>query len=208
MDDLAVLKHGDTYVARFDLYINGNGTRVFVGTRKLFLRYDDDVFSVIGDEYPQVPRRDPVAPSADETPILAALDVLTSGGAAEVAAAEESPAPVSELEIASMVDRWLAAWSSKNIDAYGDFYAEDFRSQGKDRKAWLRHKAQLNRQYDYIRVTRETDLTVDAGDPDRPVVSFTQHYDSSGYSATGRKRLVLTQQGDEWKIFRETWRRR
>ncbi len=208
MDDLAVLKHGDTYVARFDLYLDGNETRVFVGTRKLFLRYDDDVFSVIGDEYPQVPRRDPVAPSADETPLLAALDILISGGAVEVAAAEESPAPVSEPEIASLVDRWLAAWSSKNIDAYGDFYAEDFRSQGKDRDAWLRHKAQLNRQYDYIRVSRETDLTVDAGDPDRPVVSFTQHYDSSGYSATGRKRLVLTQQGDEWKIFRETWQRR
>ena len=218
MDDLAVLKHGDTYVARFDLYLDGNGTRVYVGTRKLFLSYDDDVFSVIGDEYPRTPPSDyrglearAHKPSLDKAPLLAALDALTSGETetvAETAAAAELPAPVAEAEIASLVDRWLAAWTSKNIEAYGEFYGEDFRSQGKDREAWLRHKAQLNRQYDYIRVTRDEDLTVDAGDPDRPVVSFTQHYDSSGYSATGQKRLVLTRQGAEWKIIRETWQRR
>jgi hypothetical protein len=104
-----------------------------------------------------------------------------------------------------MVDDWLTAWASQKIEPYAAFYARGFRSQGRDRRAWIRYKEGLNRQYSYIRVDREGPLEIRMRGKDRAEVRFLQKYDSSGFETRGHKRLDLIREGGRWKIYRETW---
>jgi hypothetical protein len=113
---------------------------------------------------------------------------------------------LSDAEIRSMVDGWLNAWSEMDIDAYGDYYARDFRGRGMDREGWLRYKDRLNRKYEFIRVTRK-ELTARPEGANRARVSFVQRYESDRYQGVGVKRLVLKREGGQWKIYRETFQK-
>src|SRR5690606_19134658 len=56
------------------------------------------------------------------------------------------------LEMNSFVESWRNAWESQNIDAYMNFYDEDFKAPGFNFKSWRRHKESLKKKYDYIKV--------------------------------------------------------
>ena len=108
-----------------------------------------------------------------------------------------------EQEISSFIDRWLMAWSSKDLKEYGSCYANQFRSSsGWGRKTWLQYKNGLNKKYDYIHVFIK-DLKVKHG-KDKSTASFLQNYESSGYQTISKKTLMLIREGGEWKIYRET----
>jgi hypothetical protein len=124
-------------------------------------------------------------------------------GHALVAAGRTLKKADTEQEIAAMIDEWLAAWSSKDIDRYASYYASDFRSQGgADLDAWLRYKSQLNRKYRFIHVTRKNNLKIERGDR-QSTVTFLQTYASNAFKTTGVKKLILKREGNQWKILRE-----
>jgi hypothetical protein len=115
------------------------------------------------------------------------------------------PVPKSS-EIEEVIDGWLQAWSNKDIRQYGKYYAKGFYSNGKNRKAWLRYKDYLNKKYDYIKVTKKN-LTIQEGTK-KSTATFLQTYQSPGHKAVGTKKLVLIREDGQWKIFRETWKKR
>ncbi len=205
IDHISIFRHKDLYVVIFDQFAGNGKRKIFTGIRKLFLEKGEKRWVIAGDDYQQVSAS--LRAKKDVNPLLAAVDLLRipekperrEPGAAEPdlrLAVEE------EKKIERMVKEWLVAWSSQDIDAYGSFYAADFRSRGKGRDAWLRYKESLNKIYDYIEVTGENIRVRSDGDGGADV-SFLQEYRSSGFNGRGTKHLQLKQENGEWKIFRE-----
>lgn len=207
--DLSMFRHRDQYVLLFDQVLSSGQGRVRAGTRKLFLTKAGRDFRIVGERYQALPPGREVPEG--EYPFLAMAGDLDAFALASAASDEkpgnESDAPVSPSAIQKLVSGWLAAWGEKDIQKYGRYYASDFRSRGMNRSQWLAYKDRLNRKYDYIRVSG-SDLEIKAADNSRVVVDFVQRYESTGHQAVGIKRLQLKPENGQWKIFRETWRKR
>ncbi len=186
--NIAIYKHKTVMVVLFDQYLSFGDREIPVGTKKLFLSDKGEGLRIIGDSYQPLP--DDYSGSGEENPLILASQDLRVRGA-------------DEAEIEQMVDEWLKAWSSMDIEDYGSFYAGDFRSQGMDKAGWLDYKKRLNRKYDYIRVTQKN-LQTEPGE-NQTKVTFVQSYESSGFKASGMKTLLLKREKGEWKIYRETW---
>ena len=190
LDHISIFRHEGVFVVLFDQNISSSNGAKAIGTRKLFLKDTGKGLRIVGDEYQKPPEaeRKPHA----EYPLIAAYRKLGIG-------------PPSESEIEGMIKGWLKAWSAKDIQQYGDFYAKAFRSQGMNRKSWLRHKDRLNKKYAYIQVSMKN-LVIQKGE-DKSIATFQQTYKSPGHQAVGNKRLVVVRENGQWKIFRETWKR-
>ena len=187
LDMISVVKHNDTFVVLFGQNLRLPGTHSPIGTRKLFIKENGHSLRIVADEF-QMPVKE-----SKEYPLVAVYRKLTR--------------PVlKSSEIEEMIDGWLKAWSAKDIRQYGKYYAKGFHANGKNRKAWLRYKNRLNKKYDFIKVTKEN-LAIQEGN-DKSTATFLQIYQSPNYKAKGTKRLVLIREDGQWKIFRETWKKR
>lgn len=195
--NVSVFRHNDVCVALFDEFLKTDNKARLIGTRKLFMRQEDDCFSIVGDAY-QTLAKDL---SRGGHPLIAALSIAEKAHTTDAVIAAETP------KITQMVDKWLQAWSDKDIKEYGSYYADDFKSNGRDKAAYLKYKNRLNRIYDYIRVERG-DLTIEKDKNRQIIASFVQKYRSSGHRTVGVKQLILKKEKGSWKIFRETWKRK
>ncbi len=185
LEPISIFKSNSIYVARFDQVIRFEGHNdLSAGSRKLFLTFNNDTFMIIGDEYQTDKKKN--------NPLITACQNLKIYLDAEH-------------EISELVKKWIMAWSSKDIETYSNCYASNFRFKKQNRNAWLRKKRRLNRKYNYIHV-REENLTIKKGE-EISVATFTQFYESSGYSAVGKKKLLLKREDGQWKIYRETWKK-
>ena len=183
----AIFHHRHQYTVLFDQMLRTPYEEVRIGTRKLYLARGTAGLRIVGDE-------DQVLPEKLKG---------EAQGRALVAAGRNLKKPGIEHEIAAMIDGWLKAWSSKDIDQYASYYSRDFRSQGgADRDAWIRYKNQLNQKYRFIRVSRKDKLTIKQGER-QSTVSFVQNYSSNAFNTTGIKKLILKREGNQWKIVRE-----
>ncbi|MBW1697230.1 MAG: L,D-transpeptidase family protein [Deltaproteobacteria bacterium] len=187
IDGISIIRHGDTYVALFEQKIASRERDVLIGFRKLFIKEQGDSLHIVADEFL------PSSTGSKKHPLIAAIGHIV-----------EPTGGVSEIE--EMVNGWLAAWSAKDIEKYGGYYARGFRSRGMDRKAWLRYKDRLNKKYKYIRVSKEN-LVIKQKNG-KSFVTFLQTYQSPGLKNRGKKQLVLIREDGRWKIYRETWKRR
>lgn len=198
MEPPVIVKDNEVYVALFDQVVTLGGRSLPVGTRKLFIAKDEDRFRIVGDEFqPQVLEPKPAKP---EYPLLAAclsMKPEMESGPKKGAADDQ--------EIAGLIEDWLQAWSSKDIDRYGSHYSKGFQAEGMNLDNWLKYKRQLSRKYEYIKISKKN-LAIDRGE-NTSTASFVQEYESSGYKAVGKKRLLLKREGGRWKIYRETWKR-
>ncbi|OQY59522.1 MAG: hypothetical protein B6245_06090 [Desulfobacteraceae bacterium 4572_88] len=189
LKNVLIVRHKKVYAVLFDQSVSLSGKEASAGIRKIFLKHEDDRFKIIADAYQGVPET-----RKKENPLILAFHDLRT-----------VPDPKDEREIAGILDEWLKAWSSKDIERYGGHYASDFQSQGMNRTSWLNHKKRLNQKYAYIRVSKKG-LTVRKSQ-ERRIVSFVQSYESNAFKATGVKQLVLKREGGQWKIYRETWKK-
>ncbi len=191
-----IIRHKAVYALLLNQVLKFSGGDVSAGTRKLFLAQKDGRFRIIGEEYQGTADK-------GEKPFLLAYRNL------KVVATDDQQADVEiaadEQEIADRLEQWLEAWSSKEIERYGAYYASDFRSRGMNLKAWLGYKRQLNRKYDYIRVSMDQLKVRKKGRTCR--VSFVQTYESNAFKALGIKQLILKHENGQWKIYRETWKK-
>lgn len=191
LDKIAIYRYSDVYVALFDQTLKSETGNKLIGTRKLFFKNNEKRFRIIGDEYQSHPY--PIEKNKIMQPLLIAFH-------------EDKIEPKKESdEIEKTIEDWLKAWSSKDIQRYGTYYAQGFHSQGMDRKSWLQYKDQLNRKYKYISVFKK-DLTIQDGAKES-IASFIQTYKSPKFKAVGRKRLVLIKENGQWKILRETYKK-
>jgi len=100
---------------------------------------------------------------------------------------------------------WRARWSAIDTDAYLDFYADDFVSNGMNKAAFSAYKRRVNGSKRKIDVQlRELDLMRYPGEPNLVVAQFRQDYTSDNFSVSGRKQQFWRLQKDgSWKIVLE-----
>lgn len=193
LKNIAIFRIGERLVVLFDREMSVEGRRHDAGRKKLFLGKNGAEWRIIGEEYQTVKA------AKNEPPVFMAYRRLEKRPAKKA----EKAGKADLAGIAGMVDDWLKAWSSKDINKYRSYYARDFRSSGMNLKSWIRHKSNLNKKYDYIRVRRDG---LDIKRDKRKIsVSFVQNYESPNFKAVGIKQLVLKQESGKWKIYRERW---
>lgn len=116
---------------------------------------------------------------------------------------QERPAPTDWL--APRLEAWRRAWERTapqgDTTALADFYHSGFVFDGKDRDAYLAHKARLGRRAAWITVDIAVQGTRDLGT--RVEVDLQQTYRAPGYTDAGRKTLVWTQVEGVWRIGEE-----
>jgi murein L,D-transpeptidase YafK len=183
--NIGIYAQENIVVVSLDFALSSGKEKIRIGKRKLFVEKSHGEYKIVGDVL-----QDKSKPyKTIDMPFVAAAQKLV--GTREV--------PVTET-----IQKWLAAWSSKDMDAYAGFYAEEFHSDGLGKRAWVKRKRQLARKYNYITVTgKDFKITKKKDDYE---VSFFQNYESSGFSTQGTKHLKFVKKGGLWKIFRENWK--
>lgn len=92
-------------------------------------------------------------------------------------------------------EKWLHAWSGKDIDSYAASYSPEFTFNGMNLKAYKDYKKNLNQKYASIDVRAENVRFYHH--PKYDVVTFTQLYDSAlrgggkGFHSAGTKTLYF-----------------
>jgi len=187
--NVGIYSHKGIVVALFDMILSSGKEKISIGRRKLFLGESGSDLEILGDTFQERSK----SHGTDDLPLIAAAQKLVNYKPGEVTAVE-------------MVRKWLAAWSSKDMDGYAGFYADNFYSDGLGKKAWVNRKRQLARKYSYITVTAQ-DFEVTKKE-NSCEVDFFQNYESSSFSTQGTKHLKLVRIGGLWKIYRENWKKK
>ncbi|MCK5163965.1 MAG: L,D-transpeptidase [Desulfobacula sp.] len=179
--------HNRVFVAVFDCFLAAENKKILIGKRKLFLENQNDNYKIIGDIFQSISKDFQIA----EAPLVAAAKTFVK--------------PVSKKEsVIETVNQWLAVWSVKDMDKYASFYANNFNSDGMNKKSWVQRKQNLAKKYDFINVTGsqfKVKLRKKICE-----VTFFQEYESSVFSTQGTKRLKLVNKGGLWKIYQESWK--
>ncbi len=183
-----IYKDRGLFVVLFDLQLSLGDLTAVAGRRKIFVTFETDTPRIVGDTFLATA---PAGESVDTTYSL----VSTARALRSRQTGKEA--------IAALVDKWLQAWSGKDIKGYGASYSMNFRSKQMDKQKWLDYKARLNKTYRYINVSAEnTRITRSKG---TATVTFMQTYESNVHTTKGMKTLTLKLEDGKWKIFRETF---
>ncbi len=204
MDDKVLLRvqpanvgmyaHNSTLVVLFDLNLSPyekegekGREKILIEKRKFFIEESGQTYKIIGDT---LQKKSKDYKTSDFPLIAAAQKLINYKGQA----------------VMEILQKWLAAWSSKDMDAYAGFYAADFSSDGLGKKRWVNRKRQLAKKYNYITVTGKDFKIIEK--KDRCDVYFFQDYESSGFSTQGTKYLKMVRKGGLWKIYQENWKKK
>lgn len=106
-------------------------------------------------------------------------------------------------DINAWLEKWRAAWETKNIEEYISMYADDFKSMRMKRDQWKAYKDGLNKKYSYISVKLSRPVFFTHND--EAILNFMQQYESDMKKDFGRKTLYLRLVGNEYKIIGEEW---
>ncbi len=197
IEHIVILKHKkDVYVATFDEYIiyGEERKKKYIGTNKIFVKFNSDNYpEFIGEE--PLALADNVSYVAKGNPILTAFNELVY----------DIENKKTEQKILATVEGWLDAWSSKNIETYGNYYSDNFIFGDMNITAWLNYKKRLNSKYEYIKVSGENfDIKCKNN---KCIVSFVQYYESDKYKIKGNKSIWLIRKNNKWKIYRESYKK-
>lgn len=108
-----------------------------------------------------------------------------------------------EAAVIKAVERWAAAWSNNDVNAYLARYAPSFKTpDGEPRKTWEAERRARIAKPRKIEVQVESPK-VTFKDPQTASVSFRQHYRSNTFKASANKTLVLIKSGEQWLIQQE-----
>ena len=103
--------------------------------------------------------------------------------------------------------KWLQAWSSKDLTTYIESYADEFMEGKMHRMEFAKYKDSLNKKYDTIQVTA-TDVRYYFHEK-YDLITFTQHYKSTfaggkpAYTGTSKKSLYIQERNGEYRILVE-----
>ncbi|MCK5101035.1 MAG: nuclear transport factor 2 family protein, partial [Desulfobacteraceae bacterium] len=184
-----IYKQNGVYVIIFNMGLKLLKQNADFGIRKLFVIEKDNGYKIIGDVYQNFDKK----AFKSASPLVAAADNL-------IKKIEQGP------DIREVIKDWLEVWTSKDMDVYASYYSKDFHADGLNKKEWVERKRSLAKRYGYIKVIA-SDFKVVKGEKNI-VVKFLQDYKSSGFSATGIKTLIFINEDKEWKIYRESWKRK
>ncbi|MZH03052.1 MAG: SPOR domain-containing protein [Nitrospinae bacterium] len=155
-------------------------------------------FKVRVGPYPSKNEARQVADDLKKNHAISALVVLSPKGPPDIADSVDSI----DIVVSQMLI-WLKAWESGEINTYLSFYSKDFKTPRKSRKQWEQGRRFV--------LGRNTGTTIQVSDmemkQDGDVIemSFIQDYKSDRVSDIGRKELIWKNEGNSWKIIKETW---
>jgi len=110
---------------------------------------------------------------------------------------------VIEQQVADFLRSWVAAWSSRNPEAYFAHYSDDFEpTEGQSRKNWKERKSRILESADFINIRIEKIEIINNSDQ-QISIAFTQKYESNTYKNEYRKELTLNQYDGNWLINKE-----
>lgn len=115
-------------------------------------------------------------------------------------------------DLKTAFDKWIAAWSAKDIDGYIGAYAKDFKYESMSRDQYRAYKESLNKKYETIDVKATEPRFF--RHPKYDMVAFTQEYSSTfkggrkAFVARGQKRIYFVREDGVLKIFSEEFSRR
>ncbi len=108
-----------------------------------------------------------------------------------------------EGDIAQFLRSWVAAWSSRDVDAYLAHYSEDFDpAEGLSLAQWKDRKSRIIRAAEYIKL-RVEDIEVTERNEDQINLAFNQSYESNPYQSNSRKTMRLNRENGAWRIAQE-----
>lgn len=182
--------HNHVFVVLFDCFLTFENKKKMLGKIKLFLKNQNNTYKIMGDVFQYIPQE---LQRSSVFPLIAAAETLIKSVLEKDAVTES-------------IQQWLAAWSMKDMNKYALFYADNFFSDGMNKKQWVRRKQILAKKYDFINVSGES---FDIKSKEKTCeVTFYQEYEASGFTAYGIKRLKLVNKGGLWKIYQESWKKK
>ncbi len=107
-------------------------------------------------------------------------------------------------EISNKLEHWVKAWENKDIETYLSFYAKDFRGSKENHSAWLVFRKYALKRNNSISIQLKNIKMII--NKDTVQFNFTQIYKSDNYSDVGTKEILLSNNGNELKIFSEVWK--
>jgi tetratricopeptide (TPR) repeat protein len=145
--------------------------------------------------------------AAQPTPVTPALPaaaapVIEKPKPASAAEKPASNAAAEQTAVADAVQRWAAAWQSKNLSGYFAAYAPHFKPEkGMSLASWKdQRRARIS---DKAKITVKVhDMKVQV-DGDKATARFRQHYTSGALDFDGPKTLQLQRENGKWLIVRE-----
>lgn len=114
--------------------------------------------------------------------------------------------PAEIKKVWNMVDAWKKAWESRNTEYYLSFYDAQFKSDGKDKRAWSEYKRTVNKKKKFIRIQLSEIQIFPYGASQFGniyIAAFTQKYTSNDMDTTTRKFFYLRESGGAFKILAE-----
>ncbi|NNC99206.1 MAG: SnoaL-like domain-containing protein [Gammaproteobacteria bacterium] len=109
-----------------------------------------------------------------------------------------------EATLADFLRSWVAAWSSRDTDAYFAHYAENFKpGENRSRNAWQRRKKGIIDAAKFINI-RVEQIKIEDQSQDQVTLTFKQNYESNTYKSESLKRLVLNRVDGNWLIVSES----
>ena len=98
---------------------------------------------------------------------------------------------------------WLKAWEAQKINSYLSFYAKDFKDSKRPRECWEAQRRKTFGSSSGVSI-EVSDIQILRAD-DAVEMSFIQDYKSDRISDVGKKILIWKNEGDRWKIVKESW---
>lgn len=181
IDNLRLLRHDGTILAVFDQHYRSDAFDSH-GEKRLYIRKNSDEWKIVEEYF-----------TAEEERVLTARKP------------KPKPKPAPSSVIRELIDRWEEAWEGQDLQAYIACYDQSFRSRGMDLRAWKRHRRELNKRQDVVRVgIRDLDIRILSATQAR--ATFKQDYRADDYKDYGLKELLLIKRDGMWKIGKEEWR--
>lgn len=97
---------------------------------------------------------------------------------------------------------WLQAMQDNDLDVYFSFYSENFESEGKSYKEWVKVRRKFLEKNKGIKIEVD-DVEMQTG-KDTIEMSFIQNFQSGDYSGVQHRVLVWKKEGGQWKIILES----
>lgn len=145
-------------------------------------------------------------PAAEAGADSSTADAAMAGLESTVAVTDspESEAEVQEQSAARrIVDDWVLAWQSRNLEAYFALYHSRFQPRYQDSVAqWRRNRQRVIGNAAWIALEL-TDFQVVEADPENIEVQFWLGYESGSYQDRTLKKLVLAREDNAWRIIEE-----
>jgi murein L,D-transpeptidase YafK len=106
------------------------------------------------------------------------------------------------------IEGWRARWSANDTEGYLAYYADDFETDGMNKRAFAAHKRRVNAGKRNIDVqVEDVDLFRYPGGDPLMLARFTQHYRSDNYVKDSDKYQFWRKQPDgAWRIVKESSR--